>query len=135
MSNINRDLTVQNQKASAPELNLAAALNFYSGTLIDDYIFQYYVSTSHTLPGEGNTVDFIVLSHGVWYAEEVDGEIAHKTVGQKEYDRQRDIFVGDVLKNRGFAPAPNGGYVHRIDAAVKLPTIPAAKEYVLERFR
>jgi len=121
--------TVQGQVASAPEYLYASALEKYRGSLVDDYFFQYRVQTSQTLPGEDNKVDFLVKSRGIWYAKEVDGEIAHKTMSQKEHDRQRDLFVNEALKKLGVEP------VERMDAEIKLKDFASADEFVQEQFR
>jgi hypothetical protein len=95
--------TIQGKKATAPELQWAKALEKAQ----IPYIFQFEVPTSYSLPGRGKMVDFIV--DGKW-ADEIDGEIAHKGISQRAQDQQRDILLSDNLHALGVND------IRRIDA-------------------
>jgi hypothetical protein len=67
-------------------------------------IFQYELPTLITLPNRDNKVDFLIEFGGVWSAVEIDGEIGHKTLAQKENGLIRDIFVNEELAKSGIRP-------------------------------
>lgn len=94
---------IQGKKAYATELMWAKGLEKAN----IPYIFQFEVPTAYTLPGKGKQVDFLV--DGIW-ADEIDGEIGHKTDSQKSLDVQRDILISENLHALGI------NEVRRIDA-------------------
>ncbi len=94
---------VQGKKAYATEMMWAKGLEQAN----IPYLFQFEVPTAYTLPGKGKQVDFLV--DGVW-ADEIDGEIGHKTESQRLLDAQRDILISENLHALGI------NNVRRIDA-------------------
>jgi hypothetical protein len=94
---------VQGKKATAPEMMWARALSRTG----HDFIFQFEVTNSYLLPIYKNSIDFVV--DGI-YADEIDGEIAHKTASQQGDDTVRDIQLNNILHQFGFWP------IRRIDA-------------------
>ena len=96
---------IQGKKAYSTEVMWAKAIHSTG----HDFIFQYEVETAYTLPGQEKQVDFLVDGR---YADEVDGEIGHKTESQKNKDLIRDIQINNVLQQYGVNP------IRRIDAAM-----------------
>jgi hypothetical protein len=94
---------IQGKDATEPEMIWARELQRAG----KDFIFQFEVPTAYTLPGQGKQIDFIVDGQ---YADEIDGEIAHKTAGQKQEDFERDTQLEPMLRALGL----NG--IRRIDA-------------------
>lgn len=95
---------VQGKKAYATEVMWAKGLERASRS----YIFQFEVPTAYTLPGKQKQVDFLV--DGI-YADEIDGEIGHKTESQKAKDAERDILLAPYLQALGI-----NSNVRRVDA-------------------
>ncbi len=94
---------IQGKKAYATEVAWAKGLDRAN----KPYVFQYEVPTAYTLPGRGKQVDFVV--DGIW-ADEIDGEIGHKTASQKAKDAERDILISENLHELGL------NNIRRIDA-------------------
>jgi hypothetical protein len=90
---------VQDKKASKLEERYARALT----KLKIPFFFQYKINTPYTIPGRANSIDFVTVYRGA-QAEEIDGEIGHKTVIQKSHDRARDVLLSQVLPNYGINP-------------------------------
>lgn len=91
---------IQGLKASADEMTFAKALSRFE----IPFQFSTRVFTPYTVLGEENQIDFILYLPNRTVAVEVDGEFSHKTIGQKEKDRERDAILGDVLKKIGVEP-------------------------------
>lgn len=91
---------VQGQKASDIEERWARA--HYQ--LKVDFRFQYYLQTAVGIPGEDKQIDFLTDLNGTQTAFEIDGEIGHKTIAQKEYDDFRDALVNEQLERMGIQP-------------------------------
>lgn len=87
------------KKASAPEERFARAL--YKKNLSFD--FQVVVQTAYQIPGQLNTVDFVVFS-GLPYPIEIDGDWVHKTSSKKEQDALRDAIINEKMVPRGWRP-------------------------------
>lgn len=95
--------TIQGKKAYSTEMMWAKGLDRANKR----YIFQYEIPTSYSLPGRGKQVDFLV--DGLW-ADEIDGEIGHKTESQKMQDTERDILLSEPLHLLGLHD------IRRVDA-------------------
>jgi len=96
---------IQGKKAYSTEVAWAKGLERANKR----YIFQFEVPTAYTLPGRGKNIDFLV--DGLW-ADEIDGEIAHKTESQKMQDAERDMLLSEPLHELGIND------IRRIDAAL-----------------
>lgn len=94
---------IQGKKAYATEMMWAKGLERAN----IPYSFLFEVPTAYTLPGKGKQIDFLV--DGIW-ADEIDGEIGHKTETQKANDAERDILIYPNLQKLGI------NFVRRIDA-------------------
>ena len=94
---------IQGQDATSREMQWARGLERANKS----YIFQYEVETTYSLPGQGKKIDFIVDN---LYADEIDGEIGHKTESQKAEADQRDILLSEALHKMGLYD------IRRVDA-------------------
>lgn len=87
---------VQGQPASAPEENLANAL--------DDanygYIFRYTIGAPKGLPG-WKEVDFLVSSNGMIYCVEVDTAFTHRNKEHQDKLHDAIILQDERLKQMG----------------------------------
>jgi uncharacterized ParB-like nuclease family protein len=90
--------TIQGKKASEPEARLAKVLDRLGIT----YYFIYEIQTPYTALGQKNQIDFVCQLPLKIVTLEVDGEFAHKTVSQKESDRQRDALLNDIIRKDGW---------------------------------
>ena len=90
--------TVQGKKASEPEARTAKVLD----KLGVKYIFIWEVQTPYTSLGQKNQIDFVCLLPTSVVPIEVDGEFAHKTINQKESDRQRDALLNEIIRKEGW---------------------------------
>lgn len=90
---------VLNQKASALEERFARALR----KIGLEFYFQVVVQTPFQIPGQLNTVDFLIVS-GIAYPIEIDGDWVHKTEGQKKRDMLRDAVIDAKMAKQGWQP-------------------------------
>jgi len=93
---------VKGKKASDLEERWARALNKDEG--VTDYTFQYIVTTPYEIPGQKNSVDFVIQYDDQWWAIEIDGTFVHKTANKRAEDRLRDAFVNEQLRKDGIQP-------------------------------
>lgn len=113
---------VNSEPASEIEERFARALRKTALT----FDFQYEVNTAFSLPHQQRFIDFVVYLPPPMSIE-IDGGIAHKTIGDKEADRIRDATIDDALRNFGFLP------IERIDGD-KLLTQEGADAVVSDLF-
>jgi hypothetical protein len=83
-----------------------------------DFDFQYNVWTAYSLPTQDRVVDFVVYLPPPQPIE-VDGEIAHKTVADKEADRVRDGVIDEEMARYNWPPIKRvrGDDLQKQDAA------------------
>jgi hypothetical protein len=79
---------VQGMQASAPEERMARALSDAN----IQYQFRYTVGAPRGLPG-WKELDFLILTHGIVYALEVDTAFTHRDKGQK------DVLHDAIIQN------------------------------------
>ena len=89
---------IQGKKASEPEARMAKILD----KLGIKYAFIWEIQTPYTALGQRNQIDFVCQMPTSVVPLEVDGEFAHKTISQKESDRQRDALLNDIIRKDGW---------------------------------
>jgi len=98
---------VQGEKASDIEERFARALD----KLGISYTFQqHYFGPAKNTPG-AIQIDFMVTSGASQVPVQIDGEIAHKTLSQREEDRIKDTRLNAYFARVGINPViriPNG---------------------------
>ena len=92
----------------------ASDLEEWSATVLRewqiDFDYEYEVYTAFTIPHQERKVDFMCYLPPMLPLE-IDGEISHKTAGDKEADRVRDATINDALRIFGTIP------LERVDAS------------------
>jgi hypothetical protein len=85
---------VRNMEASAPEERFALALE-QSGS-VTNYQFRYSIfGFTRTTPGAVE-IDFVVyVLNGQIQPIQIDGEYAHKSIGQREEDKMKDARLNE----------------------------------------
>jgi len=68
-----------------------------------DFDFQYNVWTAYSLPTQDRVIDFVVYLPPPQPVE-IDGEIAHKTIADKEADRLRDGVIDETMSLYNWSP-------------------------------
>ena len=68
-----------------------------------EFIFQFFMDTPFSLPGEDRQID-IVDTTEVWQPVELDGGIAHKGGAQRAKDKVRDAILNAELAKQGVLP-------------------------------
>jgi very-short-patch-repair endonuclease len=66
-----------------------------------EFSFQIQIPTAISIPHEEKEVDFILDNI---QPVEVDGEIGHKTIAQKENDSERDALLNTEFMRMGMLP-------------------------------
>jgi len=69
-----------------------------------EFMFQMGVATPHSPPGVKKVVDFVVLSKGIFHPIEVDGQIGHRTSGQRGEDAIREMLLNMTFAKWGYLP-------------------------------
>ena len=93
---------VQEQEASDIEERYARSLT--KNDNVDRFSFkEHYFGPARNTPG-AREVDFMVLSGGSWWPDQIDGEIGHKTAAQKARDRISDAVLNQYLSQYGVNP-------------------------------
>lgn len=88
---------VNGEKASEIEERFARSLR-KKGKRFD---FQIVVNTGFQVPGQKNTVDFLIMD-GLMYPLEIDGEIAHKGQAKRDADKLRDAIIDNIMVPQGW---------------------------------
>lgn len=93
---------VQDQEASDIEERFANAL--YKNPYVDSFEFrEFFFAPIRNIAGV-DEVDFIVHVLGTTYMVEIDGAYAHKTLGQRSQDLQKDAVLNSHLSGQGIPP-------------------------------
>ncbi len=90
---------VQGQKASEYEERFANALS----KMKLDFHFQVVMPTNYQIPGQLNTIDFLVVE-GLEYPVEIDGDWVHKNGSQHRRDEIRDAIINAQMMPQGWQP-------------------------------
>jgi len=90
---------VNGQEASEIEERFAKALR---GKGLD-FSFQVVLPTGYQIPGQLNTIDFVIYE-GVGYPVEIDGDWVHKNASQRDRDLIRDAIINAQMTPRGWMP-------------------------------
>lgn len=96
---------VQGKEAYENEERLAMAFD----RIRENYVFQFEVPTPQSIPGQGKSIDFILISNML--PIEVDGPF-HETESSQQLDAARDAILNNVLKPEGFQDIERVSYVY-----------------------
>lgn len=114
---------VRGQQASDLEERFARAL-VEAGL---DFVFQYEVYSAYNLPGEEQTIDFVIYSFGNPIPIETGSEFIHGHPSRREKDRARDQVLNEIIRYWGWQEIVRLEFDHPTD-------VDDAREIVRELF-
>ena len=133
VQNAQEELTgfVNGWEASDIEERFANALR--KSRVVAQFSFRdHYFGPARNTPG-AIEVDFMVMSGGNWWPIQIDGEMAHKTVGQRQADAEKDARLNQYFSRYGINPVQRIPDLRRFTAGI-LDTQEGANEVVDEVF-